>query len=117
MKNREEVESHVRAWVAGQSQAESLAQLEKHGVPCGPIYRIDEIVADPHYAARENILRYEHPELGPVAVPNVVPKLSVSPGAVTSPPPRLGQHNREIYQGLLGLSEEELAALSDDGVI
>ena len=115
--NREEIESYVREWVAGQSQADALARLEKHGVPCGPIYRIDEIVADPHYAARENIVRYEHPEVGSVAVPNVVPKLSASPRAITSPPPALGQHNRDIYQGLLGLSEEELATLSAEGVI
>ncbi|HEX2173706.1 MAG TPA: CoA transferase, partial [Dehalococcoidia bacterium] len=69
IKNRADVDSYVTEWVASHTQAEVLAVLEEHGVPAGPVYRIDEIAADPHYAARENIVRYEHPRVGPVLDP------------------------------------------------
>ena len=48
---------------------------EASQVPCGPVYAIDEIFEDPHYAARENILRVEDPRVGTLAVPNLVPKV------------------------------------------
>ena len=55
---------------------------EASQVPCGPVYAIDEIFEDPHYAARENILRVNDPRMGTLAIPNLVPKMSATPGKV-----------------------------------
>jgi formyl-CoA transferase len=73
--------------------------------------------ADPHFAAREAIVRVAHPDFGELAMQNVAPKLSDTPGAVRSAGPELGRHNHEIYHGLLGLTQEETDRLSAGGII
>ncbi len=78
---------------------------------------MDEIFADPQYAARENILRMQDPRAGELAVPNLVPRLSETPGRVNWLGVELGAHNKEIYQGRLGLSDDELDRLRGAGVI
>ena len=86
-------------------------------VPVGKIYRAPDMLEDPHFKAREAIVRVMHPELGELAMQNVVPKLSLTPGSVRTCGPEMGQHNAEIYGELLGLSETELENLSAQGVI
>ena len=86
-------------------------------VPCGPVYAIDEIFEDPHYAARENILRVPDTRVGELAVPNLIPKLSATPGRVNWLGAELGAHNDEIYRGLLGLDDAELQRLKDGAVV
>jgi crotonobetainyl-CoA:carnitine CoA-transferase CaiB-like acyl-CoA transferase len=86
-------------------------------VPCGPVYAIDEIFDDPQYKARENILILEDERAGEIAVPNVVPRLSQTPGAIEWLGSPLGAHNREVFGELLGLSDERIAELSEKGVI
>ncbi len=86
-------------------------------VPCGPVYSIDEIFEDPQYAARGNILRMQDPRVGELAVPNLVPRLTETPGKVNWLGMGLGAHNQEIYQQRLGLTEAELQRLREAGVI
>jgi len=94
-----------------------MALCERQQVPCGPVYAIDEIFEDPHYAARGNILRLSDPRVGGLALPNVVPHLSDTPGKVDWAGPALGAHNQEIYQGRLGLDADEMERLQGLGVI
>jgi formyl-CoA transferase len=75
------------------------------------------MLADPHFAARAAIIRLAHPEFGDLAMQNVVPRLTDTPGTVRSLGPRLGQHNDEIYRGLLGVAADDAAALAADGII
>ena len=96
---------------------ELLERCEQYQVPCGPVYAIDEIFNDPHYAARENILKMNDPRVGELAVPNLVPRLSDTPGSVNWLGPSLGEHNDEILGGLLGLDAAERERLRNDGVI
>ena len=63
------------------------------------------------------VVNLPHATLGEVPVPGVPYKLSDSPGTVEHLGPELGQHNDEIFRGLLGLSEEEMSQLRADGVI
>jgi succinyl-CoA:(S)-malate CoA-transferase subunit B len=114
---RAEVDATVAAWTAGYDRAELLKLCEAAQVPCGPVYAIDEIFQDPQYAARENILRLVDPRVGELAVPNLVPRLSETPGAVKWLGPSLGAHNDEIYKGMLGLDDAELARLRAAGVV
>ena len=86
-------------------------------MPFGGIYTASDIAEDPHYAARENIVDIADAEVGSVRMPAPLPKLKRTPGRITHAGPPLGQHNAEIYGGMLGLSEVELAALATDGVI
>jgi formyl-CoA transferase len=98
--------------------AEPLGELlDRHGVPRGDIYRAPDMLEDAHFKAREAIVKVMHPVFGELRMQNVAPKLSSTPGAIIASAPELGQHNAEIYRGLLGLSAERIAALSAAGVI
>jgi len=114
---RDEVDAFVTHWTTGLTRDEVLTICEAHQVPCGPVYAIDEIFEDPQYRARENILLVQDERAGEIAVPNVVPRLTLTPGAVDRLGPSLGEHNREILEGLLGIDAKRLAELKDKGVI
>lgn len=114
---RAAVDEAVGAWTSRHDRAELLRMCEESQVPCGPVYSIDEIFEDPHYAARENILRMSDERAGEIAVPNLVPRLSDTPGAVHWLGQPLGAHNDEVYGGLLGFDDEELERLRVAGVI
>src|SRR4051812_30697962 len=116
-RDRQQVDEHVGAWTASHDRAELLRICEQAQVPCGPIYAIDEIFEDPQYAARGNILKMQDDRVGELPIPNLVPRLSDTPGSVNWLGPRLGEHNDEVFKGLLGLTDEDLSRLSSEGVI
>lgn len=116
--NIDEVDAIVGGWIAERGAVEVLATFDEYECACVPVYDIAGIFADPHVRARETITTVEDPELGPVRMQNVVPKFSRTPGRVRWPGPTdMGQHNREIYCGRLGLSDARLAELQAQGVI
>ena len=112
-----ELDGLIAGWTATLDADPLLEALEEAGVPAGRIYRAADMLADPHYQARQAIVRLADPELGEIAMQNVAPRLSATPGRVAWPGPALGQHNREVYQGLLGLPDEEVERLADQAVI
>ena len=112
-----ELDELIADWSAGLDAAELNKILLHHGVPTGEIYRAPDMLRDPHFAAREAIVRLTHPELGELPMQNVVPKLSDTPGRVRWPGPDLGAHNEEILGGLLGLDAAELADLATAGIV
>ena len=114
-----EINDLVGAWVAERSIAEVLAALGPEGanVPCAPVYGVDALIAHPQLLAREMIVRLPHARLGEVPVPGVAVKLSDTPGAVARLGPELGEHNADVYGGLLGLEPAEIDRLRSAGVI
>lgn len=114
---RAQVDAYVTAWTSAHDRAALLEMCERAQVPCGPVYAIDEIFKDPQYAARGNILRVMDERLGSLAIPNLVPRLSDTPGEVRWLGPSLGDHNDEIYSARLGLNAEERARLRANGTI
>lgn len=114
----DEVDAIVGGWIGERPAADVLATFDAHECACVPVYDIAGIFADPHVQARETITTVADPELGPVRMQNVVPKFSRTPGKVRWPGPTdMGQHNREIYCGRLGLSEARLAELEAQGIV
>jgi formyl-CoA transferase len=113
----DEVDAMVSGWFAEHTAAEIQEVLDSAGVPVSPIYSIAEIFEDEQYRAREDIIAPVDPEIGAVPMPGVVPRFSRTPGRVRFVGPKLGQHNGQVYGGLLGLSEAEQAQLHEDGVI
>ncbi|GAA1605866.1 CoA transferase [Kribbella sancticallisti] len=112
-----ELDGLIAAWSATVKADELLEKLNAHGVPAGRIYQAKDMLGDPHFRAREAIVRLLHPELGEFAMHNVVPKLSASPGRVRHVGPDLGEHNEEIYRDLLGLGDDAMTSLRSAGVI
>jgi crotonobetainyl-CoA:carnitine CoA-transferase CaiB-like acyl-CoA transferase len=117
-KNQLELDALIEDWTKTLTVDELEALMIKAGVPAGKIYRAPEMLADPHFAAREAIIDVEHPRWGTLKMQNVFPKLSATPGNVRSIAPQtVGQDNAEVYGSILGLTATELADLQSRGLI
>jgi len=104
-------------WAASMDFKEIKELADKQGVPLDLVYSIEDIFNDPHYAARNSIIEMPSKDFGTVKMPGIVPVMSETPGKVEWVGPELGQHNREIYQQLLGLNDTEYAELVEKKVI
>lgn len=111
------VDEYVGNWTAQYTRDELQAICERNEVPFGPVYGIDEIFQDPQYAARENILTVKDARVGELAIPNVVPRLTDTPGGVKWLGPSMGEHNDEVYRGWMQLDQAEIDRLKGLQVI
>lgn len=111
------VDEYVSDWTRTMTRDEAIATCEKFQVPCGPVYAIDEIFEDPQYKARENIKWMKDPRVGELAIPNLVPRLSETPGEVKWLGPSMGAHNDEVYRDWLRLDDAEIERLTSLRVI
>jgi crotonobetainyl-CoA:carnitine CoA-transferase CaiB-like acyl-CoA transferase len=114
--NNEEAERPIREFIARHDCAECLAVFEAAEVTAAPIYAIGEFVADPHVQERQIIVDVPDEEIGSVTMHNVIPRLSVTPGALRRPAPKLGEHTAEIL-ARLGVADAELAVLRSERVV
>lgn len=112
-----ELDTIVAAWTQTIDAATLEEMMEEYGIPSGKIYRAPEMLEDAHFRARDAIIKTQHPKFGELLMQNVAPKLSATPGSVRTPGPDLGQHNEEIYQGLLEFDSDKIAALNSRGII
>lgn len=110
------IDAAIAGWTSANPIEDVLATLEKAGVPAGRIYSVADIVADPHYQAREMLLSAELPGGVTVKMPGIVPKLSETPGQINWQGPTLGAHTTEVLAEL-GLAEKEIQRLRATGVI
>lgn len=112
-----ELDDLIAEWSKTMDVETLIDKLAEHGVPVGKIYRAPDMLKDPHFIAREAITRLTHPEYGELAMQNVVPKLSKTPGKIRHTGPDLGQHNTEVFKNLLDLNDDAIASLKADGII
>jgi crotonobetainyl-CoA:carnitine CoA-transferase CaiB-like acyl-CoA transferase len=117
LEHQDELDEAIAAWIAEHDADEVIRAFEEQHAAIAPVLSIADIVRDPQYIARETITTVEHPVLGPLQMQNVIPRLGSTPGRIAHPGVELGAHNREILQGELGYSEDELRRLAEDGVI
>jgi len=112
VKNAAELDAIIGEFVAAKTQAENVDFFEKAEVTIGPIYDITQILDDPHFIDREVIADYPDADMGAFPMHHVVPRLMGTPGAIRTPAPRLGEHNRELLRevGVDARGYEELAA-------
>ncbi|KKM10104.1 hypothetical protein SY88_15815 [Clostridiales bacterium PH28_bin88] len=106
----------VGSWMAKQDVATVERLLDEAGIPNGPVKTIGQVCRDEHARQRGTFAQIDHPVMGKIIVPGLVPRFSKSPGAIKYPPPTLGQHNEEVL-GALGYSREEIEAMRQDQVI
>jgi formyl-CoA transferase len=112
-----ELDDLIAEWTRTRTADDLVAHLIEFGVPVGKVYRAPEMIDDPHFKARQAIVSVAHPEFGEFPMQNVAPRLSETPGEVKWVGPELGQHNDEVLGDVLGLDEEERAALRAEGII
>jgi formyl-CoA transferase len=115
--NQKLLDGLIEDWTRTLPTATVLDLMDKHGVPAGLIYRAPDMLEDPHFKARGAIVTTRHPHFGDLKMQNVAPKLSETPGGIRAPAPEMGQHNEEVYRGLLGLDPSRIAALRAKKVI
>jgi len=107
-----ELDDIISDWTRTQTVEEIEALMIKHSVPAGKIYRAPEMLEDPHFAARQSLIDMETARWGTIKMQNAFPRLSDTPSKVRTPAPvEIGQHNAEIYGGLLGMDAAEIARL------
>jgi formyl-CoA transferase len=114
---RDRVATIIQSWSGARTKAEVVKALAEGGVPAAPVNNVAEMLVDPQVKAREMFVDYDHPTYGPLRVTGSPLKLSETPGKVEHLAPEPGEHNEEIFVGLLGHSKDELARWQADGVI
>ena len=116
--NQAELDSLINSWTSTLTVNQVDALMTEHSIPAGRVYRAPEMLADPHFQAREAIIEVETQRLGPLKMQGTFPRLSATPGSVRRPAPETpGQHNAEVYGDLLGLSVADIERLHAVGVI
>lgn len=111
------LDREIGSWILGRTRKEVIAAFEEAEAAVGPVYSIADIFEDPHFRERGMIAEVEHPNLGLLRAPEVVPFLSDTPGSIRNFGGTIGQHNRAIYIDQLGHDEKEMEAWKRQGTI
>jgi crotonobetainyl-CoA:carnitine CoA-transferase CaiB-like acyl-CoA transferase len=115
--NNDAINAQIQAWCGARDADEIERVLVASDVPVSRIYDAAQIAADEHVRARGSLVEVNDPVIGPVRQQAPVPRLDRTPAGIPGGAPRLGEHNQEIYGGLLGLSDAEMDELRDAGII
>lgn len=117
VKHAEELDRIIAEWIGRHTLDEVLARFEACEAALAPVYDAAQIFADPHFQARQTLVKAPDPVLGALTVMNAVPRLAATPPRIDWLGPELGAHNEEIYCRRLGLSPGDLVALRGRGII
>jgi len=115
--NEDALDEIITRWTFGHGCSDAERKLHAAGVPAARIYTVADIFKDPHYAARGMLASIPDDDLGSVTVPDVVPRLSATPGMLRHSGHRVGQDTRRILGEVAALSSEEITRLQAQGVI
>jgi formyl-CoA transferase len=116
--NQDKLDALINEWTSAHTVEEVDALMIEYSIPAGRVYRAPDMLADPHFQAREAIVEVETERFGKLKMQNAFPRLSATPSGVRRPAPAaVGQHNAEVYGELLGLAEAELSQLKAAGAI
>lgn len=113
----DDIDAILSAWTCEQDHDRVMHRLQAHGVPAGAVLKGGETIADPHLHDRGFWDEVHHPESGPYQQVTTPWQHSQSPRRTTTPAPSLGEHNTYVLGDILGLSEQDIAALAQEGII
>ena len=113
---REELDALIAEWTGRHTKQEAMDILCRADIPAGAVLDMDDLTNDPYLRSRGTMVEIEHPERGKLVVPGFAPKMSGNELEYKCSP-KLGEHNGKVYQGLLGLTDAEMAELKEKGVI
>ncbi len=115
--NREFIDTVIGEWFSGLTRSEAVERLNDAGVPTGPVHTAEDVFACPQVKARGMLMPVNDPQVGKFQFARTPPHLSAVPDLPAEPPPALGGHTREVLQGLLAYSAEEVDKLVAEGVV
>jgi CoA:oxalate CoA-transferase len=116
-KNMDEVDGLVQGWCKERTVEEAIAALNKFQVPCSPVPTFDQVASDSQLLSRDMIVEVDQPVSGKVKLIGSVYKMSKTPGDRKKINPAVGEHNEEIYGGLLGIDAQEMQKLKEENII
>ncbi len=116
VKHEQEIDEILAGWCGKNTSKNALDILEKHRVPAGPIYNVEDMLADEHFQAR-GVFEQVEIDGKPLDIPALFPRMAETPGKTRWAGGEVGSHNDEVLGSMLGLSDEELAGLKNQGVI
>jgi formyl-CoA transferase len=112
------IDERLGQWTKTLTPRQVMRELQRAGVPAGMVATAEDMYVDPHLRARGFLITQEHPApFGRLEHSGVTVHLSETPGTYRTPMPTMGQHNVEIYGGLLGMSAEEVKRLEGEKVL
>lgn len=119
--NKEELDRRISEWTGGMNPQQVFDRLQRHGVPAGMDQGPDKLVWDPHLRERGSVVTVQPPapwdSSPPLTHPALSTRLSDTPGQSDIPAPTSGQHNDDIYRNVMGLTDEEIARLTESGAL
>ncbi len=115
--NRAELDRLIEGWTRERTAQEIMETLQGAGIPAGPAYNAEGLVADPHLNARKQFIEIVHPEVGPKMAPALPVKMSGVPNPRYESSPLIGEYNQYVFGELLGLSDSEIGQLIEEKVI
>ena len=105
-------------WIRQYTRETVLARFEEAEAAIGPVYDTSEFMEDPQVKARQSVVPVDDPDLGSVRMQNTFPLMSRTPGRISfTGPTEMGAHNHEIYVDRLGMSEDDVRRLKQEGII
>ena len=116
-KYKKQIDAAVEEWTSTKTVDEIMKILHDADIPASPVPSLEQVCNDPQLYEREMIIEVEQELSGMVKTPGSLFKMSKTPGNIKYPSPILGEHNLEVYSGLLGYSAEEINQLSTDDII
>jgi crotonobetainyl-CoA:carnitine CoA-transferase CaiB-like acyl-CoA transferase len=118
LKHMKEIDDIIETWTADRSQQSIEDRMRDAGVPCSAVQTVEEVIHDPHLEQRHMVEEIDHPAMEePIRVPGTPIRLSDSELPDIEPSPTKGQDNYEVLTERLGLSEDEIQELEEDGII
>ncbi|HET9161639.1 MAG TPA: CaiB/BaiF CoA-transferase family protein [Caulobacteraceae bacterium] len=115
--NQKALDQLIGAWTSTLSTGEVLKLMDQYGIAAGRVFRAPDMLEDPQFAARDDIVELPHPVFGSVKMQNAFPKMSDTPGGVRWPGPGLGEHTDQVLRDVAGLDEGQIARLRSEKVI
>jgi crotonobetainyl-CoA:carnitine CoA-transferase CaiB-like acyl-CoA transferase len=116
-KHADFIRTFIEGWLADKTRAQTVQMLEEHGVPSGPVYTAEDVLADDHFTDRNMLVTIDNPIAGPRTFARSPLHLSSTPEILTEPAPRLGEHTRSILIDLLEYSDADIDRLHEEGVV
>ncbi len=116
-KNMEYIDHQITKWTKTKNIDEALKILDANQIPSGAIYNVEDMFNDAHFKARDMIESVKVDGIGDLKVPGIIPKFSQTPGKIKWAGLSLGANNKEIYQDILGFSDEQLSKMEANGII
>ncbi|MGA5691681.1 CaiB/BaiF CoA transferase family protein [Cytobacillus pseudoceanisediminis] len=116
VKEADRIDALIEEWTSQYMLEDVMKLLNDGSIPAGPIYNIEDILADPHYQARDMFVTVADERVGDMVMPGIVPKLSETPGEVKWVGPNCGTHTEEVLLQI-GYSQDKINSLRDQGII